>query len=85
MYPTQNYNHDFFVVDDLLYILMTQPNALQRYQCESGFYQNSCAQSFPALVCFLLDLVTEDRKVPHVNMSGISLKQLIIIISSIIG
>ena len=75
------------MVDGLLYIFDDSTNH-STTQCkrESGFYQYFGPQSLQALVCSLLVFMAEDGKVPHMkNMTGISLRQLIIIISSIIG
>ena len=73
--------------DGLLYIFDDSTNH-SATQCkrESGFFQYFGPQSLQTLVCFLLVIVAEDGKVPRmINMTGISLRQLIIIISSIIG
>ena len=75
------------MVDGLLYIFDDSTNH-STTQCkrESGFFQYFGPQSLQTLVCFLLVIVTEDGKFRHMkNITGISLRQLIIIISSIIG
>ena len=74
------------MVDGLLYIFDDSTNhSTTQCERESGFYQYFGPQSLQALVCSLLVFVAEDGKVPHEKFDSISLRQLIIIVSSIIG